>query len=235
MTASRARPFGENLWLIDGPVVSAYGFDFPTRMAVARLPDGSLWLWSPVQLDDDLRRDIADLGEPRYVVEPNKFHHLALADWKRCWPNLLLFAPPGLARKRRDLHFVAELTSEPPAEWRAEIDQVRVDGSFIMTEVLFFHRPSSTCLVGDLIENHDERTATGWRRWLIKAGGVSGPDGGTARGWRLSFVRRERARTAVSHALAWLPQRLVIAHGPCRDVGGTDALRRPLRWLLDGR
>ncbi len=143
------KPVADDLWLIDGPVVHAYGVPFPTRMAVARLAGGGLWVWSPVRLSDDVQEAIRSLGVPLYAVEPNKLHHLALAEWVAAWPSLRLYAPPGLASKRRDLHFFADLTNETPAEWREEIDQVRIEGSVFMTEVMFFHRPSSTCLVGD--------------------------------------------------------------------------------------
>ena len=52
-------PVGKDLWTIDGPVVHAYGFPFPTRMAVVRLSDGGLWLWSPIRLDEPVRRAIS--------------------------------------------------------------------------------------------------------------------------------------------------------------------------------
>ena len=81
------RFLGENLWLVDGPVISVYGLPFSTRMAIVRLKDGGLWLWSPVQLDEDLRREVRSLGEPRYAVEPNKLHHRALAAWVDAWPK----------------------------------------------------------------------------------------------------------------------------------------------------
>ena len=55
------RFLGENLWLADGPVISVYGLPFSTRMAIVRLKDGGLWLWSPVQLDEDLRREVRSL------------------------------------------------------------------------------------------------------------------------------------------------------------------------------
>jgi hypothetical protein len=40
-----------------------------------------------------------------------------------------------------------------------------------MTEVFFFHRASSTCIVGDLIQKHDVRGMPMWLRWFMKAGG----------------------------------------------------------------
>ena len=223
---------GDNLWLISGPVVRAYGLPFPTRMAVVRLEDGGLWLWSPVHLDEGVRREIASLGEPCYAVEPNKLHHLALAEWAAEWPALRLYAPPGLAKKRADLRFAASLVDEAPLEWRGQIDQVLVEGNLWMTEVLFFHRSSSTCLVGDLIQRHEDESLTTLQRWVMKVGGVFGPDGGTPRDARLSFFHRARAREAISRALSWAPRRLVIAHGTCAMGDGADLLCRSFRWLL---
>ncbi|HEX8793199.1 MAG TPA: DUF4336 domain-containing protein, partial [Polyangiaceae bacterium] len=191
---STLEPVGNDLWTIEGPVVRAYGLPFSTRMVVVRLAGGGLWLWSPIRLDEPVRRAVASLGEPRYAVEPNKLHHLALAEWVAAWPSLRLYAPPGLANKRRDLRFVAELTHDAPPEWREEIEQVPIEGNAFMTEVFFFHRRSSTCLVGDLIQNHEQRAKPLWLRWSLRMGGVAGPDGGTPRDARWSFVHRGRAR-----------------------------------------
>jgi hypothetical protein len=183
-------------------------------------------------LTKEVEAAIRSLGEPLFAVEPNKLHHLALAEWVARWPSLRLYAPPGLANKRQDLRFVAELTDEAPPEWQDEIDQTRIEGNRFMTEVIFFHRPSSTCLVGDLIQKHDARESHVWLRWLLKLGGVAGAEGGTPLDARWSFVHRAAARHAISRVLAWAPERLVIAHGPCTMEHGTEAIRRAFRWLL---
>ena len=36
--------FGPYLYSADGPTVSFYGFVYPTRMAIVRLSDGSVWV-----------------------------------------------------------------------------------------------------------------------------------------------------------------------------------------------
>ena len=56
--------FAEGLWLAEGPVVSVAGFRYPTRMAVARLADASLFIWSPVALSPELREEVSALGQP---------------------------------------------------------------------------------------------------------------------------------------------------------------------------
>ena len=56
-----------------------------------------------------------------------------------------------------------------------------------MTEVLFFHRRSGTCLVGDLIQKHDEESLNTWEHRMMEGGGVLGRNGSTPRDWRLTF------------------------------------------------
>jgi len=157
--------FGPSLYSADGSIVSFFGFPYPTRMAVARLSDGSVWVWSPVALTDELADEVQTIGPVRYIVSPNKLHHLFLYEWTDRWPEARLYAPPGLARKKPELPFYAELSDEPSPSWAADIDQVVFRGSLAMEEVAFFHRASRTAIIGDLIQRHSETTISGWKVW----------------------------------------------------------------------
>lgn len=112
-----------------------------------------------------------------------------------------------------------------------QIDQVIFRGSLFMDEVVFFHRASSTCLVCDLIQRHNPAQQTGWQGWLMRFDGLVGVGGSTPREWRASFIHRARARRALETALAWNPDKLVIAHGVWAPSNGADILRRALSWL----
>ena len=142
LMADRLRPFGHGLWVADGPVVDFYSFPYPTRTAIARLSDGSLWIWSPIHLDPQLRDEVEALGQPAHLVSPNKIHHLFLGEWKGAYPSGKLWGLPAVARKRRDRAFAGELGALPPGEWERDIDQVVFRGSLLMDEVVFFHRSS---------------------------------------------------------------------------------------------
>ena len=48
------KPVAPDVWIVDGPVIRFYGLPFTTRMTVIRLPDGGLWLHSPIAMDDGL-------------------------------------------------------------------------------------------------------------------------------------------------------------------------------------
>jgi hypothetical protein len=223
---------GPQLFLSEGPVVRFLGaFPYPTRMGVARLRDGALWVWSPVAIDDALAHELDALGRVAHLVAPNKIHHLYLAAWVERYPDARLYAAPGLAAKRPDLSFHAELGDAPDPTWAEEIDQVVFRGSLFMDEVVFFHRPSRTALVCDLIQRFAPDSLHGWRGLLMRLDGLVGPDGSTPREWRASFWNRRPAREALGKALAWNPERLVIAHGELPEENGRDALAHGLRWL----
>lgn len=108
------KEFGHNIWTADGSeVVAMMGFHYPTRMAVIRLSDKDLFVWSPVSLTDSLRVEIEALGEVRHLVAPNSLHHLFIADWKRAYPDALVYAAPGLREKRKDIAFDNDLRARP--------------------------------------------------------------------------------------------------------------------------
>ena len=225
------KEFGPSIYLANGPTVPFYGFPYPTRMAVVKLSDGSTWVWSPVALTDELADAVEMIGPVRHIVSPNKIHHLFLGEWVERWPDARLYAPPGLAKRRPELLFDAELGDEPDPAWAVDIDQAVFRGSFAMEEVAFFHRVSATAIVCDLIQRHPESKMTGWKGRLMRLDGLVGEHGSTPREWRASFLRRGKARAAREKLLDWNPDRLLIAHGDCAQTGATAIIDRALRWM----
>lgn len=220
-----------DIWIADGPSVSFLGFPYPTRATLIRLRDGNLWVCSPIQLDEGLRLAINALGPVRHIVSPNKLHHLYLDDWARTWPAAKLYASPGLARRRPDLSFESVLTDQPDAAWVDDIDQVIFHGSCVMQEVVFFHRPSKTAIVTDLVQRFDPTSLHGWRRLIMTLDGLVGPHGSTPRELRLTFWNRATARRARRAVIAWDPRRVIVAHGEWVRDDGRAVLERALAWI----
>jgi Domain of unknown function (DUF4336) len=226
------QPFGREIWIAAGPVASFYGFPYSTRMAVIRLSDGSLFVWSPLALSTALRAAVDALGPVRHLVSPNALHHLFLAEWTSAYPEARLYLSPRLRRKRRDLSFNAELGDAPEPAWAGDIDQVVLHGSFALTEIVFFHRHSRTALFADLIQNFPRDWFKGWRGVAARLGGIVTPHPSTPSDWRSSFVNRRAARAAPARVLAWPIERVVIAHGLLPTAGGAAFVRRAFAWLV---
>jgi hypothetical protein len=229
------RRWDDEIWIADGPPVSFFGFPYPTRMTVVRLGDGRVWICSPVRLDESLANAVDEIGPLRHLVEPNKLHHLHLAEWVKRWPEATTHAPPGLARRRPDLRFDEALGDRPNPAWAADIDQVVFRGSLFMDEVVFFHRRSRTAIFTDLIQRFPPASVSGWRGWVMRIDGLVGDKGSTPREWRLAFLGRGRARRALRTVLDWNPRHLVIAHGECARENADAVISSSLSWLGTGR
>lgn len=198
-----------------------------TRMTALQLRDGSVLLHSPVPMDDAAARAVDALGPVRFIVAPNMFHHLFVADAMARWPEARLVAPAKLRRKRPDLRIDDEVES-PPAEWSGEIAPVRIRGSMLGESVLL-HEPSRTLLTADLVENF-VTAADALTRTYLRIGGVYGKPG-----WHrlLRFVYRDRAaaRASIAELLERDFERVVIAHGEPILDRPKDVLREALSFL----
>lgn len=231
------KPLGREIWSVDGPVVRlrylAGSLPFTTRMTVARLPQGELWLHSPVELTPGLRAEIRAMGRVAALVAPNRLHWMALKDWQEAFPEAVTWGAPGVADKadRGGFRIDHVLGQTPPPEWGGAIAQVLVEGGF-MTEAVFLHRPSRTLIVSDLIENFEPRRVRSWLlRQVMRLGGTLDPHGSTPRDLRLTFLgRRAEVRAAVETMLRWAPERVVLSHGRPYLRNGTQELRRALAW-----
>ena len=225
-------PLGDSFWIANGPTVSFFGFPYPTRMAIVRLANGDLFVWSPIALTPELEGQVEALGPVKHLVSPNKLHHLSLSDWRAAFPESRLYAPPGLARRCRDIAFDAELGNAPEPAWAGDIDQVTLAGSFAMTEIVFFHRSSRTALFADLIENFRPDWFRGWRGVLARLDGIVMPNAGAPREWRLSFTDRKAAQAALRQVFVWNAEQVVMAHGEIVREQGTAFIRNSFRWLV---
>src|ERR1700761_4097426 len=223
--------FGPEIWIADGPPVSTGGFHYGTRMAVIRLSDGSLFIWSPIQLTADLRAEVDALGDVRHLIAPNSLHHLFLDDWRRLYSRARSYAPPGLRRKRKDIDFSGDLGNGPIAEWATDIDQVVVPGNLITTEVVFFHRRSATVLFTDLVQQFPPDWFSGWRSTVARWDLMVGPEPGVPRKFRIMFVKRRAARASLALILAWPAEKVLMAHGTPVNQDGQAFIGRAFRWL----
>jgi hypothetical protein len=223
----------EDIWLADGPAANVAGFCYPTRMAVIRLSGDELFIWSPVALSGPLRAAVEALGEVRYLIAPNALHHLFLGEWQRAYPAARLYAPPGLRKRRKDLRFDADLGDVPDAGWADELDQVRIGGNLITTEVVFFHRKSRTVLFADLIQHFDPASFTGWRALVARLDLMTAPEPEVPRKFRMAFVDRPAARGALRNILGWQADKVVMAHADPVLKDGRSFIERAFRWLLE--
>ena len=228
-------PLAPDLWIAEGGIVSFNGFDYPTRMAVVRLADGGLWLWSPIEMDAAIDEEFRALGPVRHLVSPNKLHHLFLGEWQAAFPDAELWGTATTIAKCRNLRFSAALGDDPPAAWDGQIDQFHFSNSPFLDELIFFHRASRTAIIADLAQTFSEAFLNNhWPWWLRSVARLSK----MIEGWgyppidyRISFRDRATARRKIRALIRKHPEHVVVAHGEIVRTNGEAFLRRAFSWL----
>ncbi len=217
----------DDLWIQASPQ-SFFGLHLGTRMTVVRLQGGGLLVHSPIPLRADLKTEVDAIGPVHHIVAPSQGHHLYAGEWKSAYPNALLHAATGLAKRRKDLTIDHELMGEAHPEWRNDLDTTFIDGA-MLNETVFLHRPSRSLIVADAVENFD--TSSHWpTRTYLKVAGIHGRPG-VSRSLRPFFRDKKRARRSIDELLTWDFDRILLCHGDIIESGGNEALREAYRWL----
>ena len=217
-----------DLWIADHDQKIPMGFTVPASMTVVRLGDGELWLYSPGPIDDRMAEEIQSFGPVRYLVAPNRFHHLHLPAAVARFPEADVLGAPGLAEKRKDIAFTGTLGVA--SAWGTELQPIPIDGMPSFNEVAFCHHPSGTLLVADLLFNLQQDL--GWLTSLyFRLTGVSRRVA-MSRLFRLSI--RDRAACAASclRLLQCPFDRLIPCHGDIVPEGAKPQVEAALAWIF---
>jgi hypothetical protein len=227
------REFGKNLWIADGPLVRDIGLLFPTRMTVAKLSTGDLWVSSPVPVPSETLEHITEKGPVRYLVVGTPRHVWRLSEWHKLFPEAEMWGPKHspFTLKKGHLPFTGTLGDTPPACWAADLDQLPFKGNPLIEEVVFLHKASRTVILDDLIQNIPPLEGRPIRNAVFRLAGVAYPEGGVPRDGRLTFVHRAVARRSLEKLLSWDFDKLIIAHGPCVETDAKPFVERAFSWL----
>lgn len=200
-----------------------------TRMTVVRLRDGSLWVHSPITPSSDLTRDLAAVGQVRYVVAPNRSHHLFFLPFLAAYPSADGFIAPGLETKRPDLQRFPHVPAKAP--WSDELQGFLIEGLPVLNETVWFHHATGTLVITDLLFcfSSENRGLTGLVAGVLGVRGTLG----MSRTMKL-LVKDKPALKRSAEALMALPvRRIIVAHDEIIDQQPADRLARAFSWLRE--
>src|SRR6187551_2068729 len=82
----------DSIWVTERPVWFG-GIRQRARTTVVRLAGGALWVHSPCAPTDEVCAALNALGEVRFIVVPNCFHHLQTPATAAKYPQALVVGP----------------------------------------------------------------------------------------------------------------------------------------------
>jgi hypothetical protein len=218
----------DQLWERDEPM-TVLGIELGHRMTVVRLPDGSLWVHSPVAYSDPLAAALAELGPVGHLVAPNYMHDTYLEGWLPRLPGVRFHAPRSFHKVFPQHRLTDVLGPEPPPAWGGVFEQLVVQGAPRLHEVVFLHRPSRSLIIADLAFNLGPDMS--WlSRQLCR---LNGCHCRFTPSRLLRSIIRDRAafRASVDRILGWDFDRIIVSHGAIVTEDAKEALRRAYAFL----
>ena len=198
-----------------------------TRMTVIRLQDGALWVHSPIEPTTNLLAELSSLGEVRYVLAPNRTHHLFFRRFLKSFPQARGFVAPGLAEKVNDLsQYPVVPTPEP---WQDELQSWFIDGLPVLSETVWFHEYTGTLLLTDLLFCFGTNN-TGLATLVARLLGVYDRLGMSLT-MKLMTKDKQALRRSIEPLLSLPVQRIVLAHDQIIEEQPTIRLKEAFEWL----
>ena len=240
MKLNQVKSIAEDLWLIEAAQKYS-GLEVGTRMTIVRLEDDKLLLISPIVISGKLKDEIETLGSVAYIVSPNLFHHTHIESCCSAFPDAQLYVAKGLPRKRPDLKGYNIIPDKIPSEWAVSLDMVYFDGFRVaefggaqdLNEAVFFHRPTNTLIVTDIVFHFTENSSF-LTRLVARALGIYRKVGSSPYDKR-AVKDHKIMREARDKLLAWPFDRIILTHGDIVESEAKVKFELAYRWLSTPR
>ncbi|MFO0722922.1 MAG: DUF4336 domain-containing protein [Myxococcota bacterium] len=181
------------------------------RTSVVRLEDGTLLIHSPAPPTEPLTQALAKLGEVRWLVVPNCFHHLGTPAAAAAFPKAKVVAPKSAAARNPALRIDIDLADPALNEALPELLRIPLEGVPFLDETLLYHRPTETLFGADAALWADARDHWSWRFAARLTGCYQRlsvpPD------VRKKVVDKAAAGRSIGKLQGLSIQRLIIGHG----------------------
>lgn len=223
------------IWLLEYPVRFA-GMELFGRTTIIRLENGELIVHDPCVVIENIKDQINDLGVVKYIIAPGTYHHLYVAEFQEAYPDAETFLCPGLESKRPDLKFDWLLGNKVDNRWADVLEQVLLQGTRHITEVAFFHKPSDTLILVDLLENigDDYQHQAGLLLrfyWKVIFRMWNNPK--AAPEYQLGWGNKEIVKAGLNKILSWDAKRLILSHGENIEGDVNQILRKAWKSVLN--
>lgn len=231
------RNIDRNLWAVEQPF-KYFGLEVGTRMTILRLSTGDLVAISPIKLERETIEQIALIGEVKYIIAPNLYHHLFIQDFRSIYPEAQLWATSSLANKRPDLAIDVPIMERQNSLFN-EIDYLLFDGFqtlFLngytpLNEYVFCHRSSRTLILTDTAFYFDESFISLTQLIAKLMGGYKLLRPSPLE--KIATKDKQAVKNAVDRVLEWDFDRVIVAHGSIVETGGKQKFKSGYDWFLN--
>lgn len=214
----------DNLWMLRYPL-KLVGCSLGRNVTVIRLSTGQLVVHSTAPFTQEDISRILSWGEPAWLVDSTNFHDTCADLGRAAFPDIPYLIPSGFPKATGRLeHSILPC----PEEWGDELQVVELAGMPKLNEHVFFHAPSRTLILSDLLFNLGE-DAGKWTTFFFRV--VSGMSGypNQSRLFRSMIRDPDAFRRTLDIMMEWDFERVIVAHGEPITVDAKEIVRTILQ------
>ena len=218
----------ENIWVQRFPL-SLFGTQIGRTTTIVRLRSGELAIHSTAPFTASDINAIGALGRPSWLVEATLLHDTFSEAGHTAFPGIPYLVPegfPGLGNASSALRYITSLRT-PPTAWLGELDVLQLEGMPRVRERVFFHQPTRTLIVADLVFNFGP-ASTPWTRWFFRYAGGIRQFPGMTRLFRGCIRDRAAFAESIRQMMRWDFDRLIVGHGDIIESGARAKLAAAL-------
>jgi len=209
-------PLAENLWLLAYPL-TILGLDIRRNVTVIRLASGELVIHSTGPFTAEDQAAVAALGPVGWMADAMLDHDTFASRGRASFPGCPYLAPQGFSA-------ASEPLLPAPAAWAGQIEVLKIEGAPSFSEHVFWHRPSRTLIVADLVFNFEAPPF--FAKLLLGAAITSGARPGMSRRFLHAVTDRAALSASLERMMQWDFDRVVVGHGDVIRTGAREKLRR---------
>ncbi|KAG7093712.1 hypothetical protein E1B28_007366 [Marasmius oreades] len=230
-------------------------FKIGGRGTLVRMNNGSVAVFSPIALTEEVKQKVASMGEVKYITALDFEHHMFLGPWNKEYPNAKVIGPEGLPEKRKkqgdeDVPFNVIFEASKNRETRVDPEfDAEFDYEYVHAhsnkELVFNHKPTKTLIEADLIfnlpalEQHEKSGIDPNSGILTKIFNSLMHTRGEALAQKrviwygTSAKDRNAFNDSMARINAWDFERLIPCHGEVVEKDAKTVFQKIMQWHLE--
>lgn len=150
------------IWVTERPVWFG-GVRLRSRTTVVRLSGDALWVHSPCAPSAEVCAALDAIGEVRWIVVPNRYHHLEAPATAARYPKAHVVGPPSALQRNPGVRLTHRLDDPEYVRATPELTPFELGGVPFLDETVFFHAASGSLIAADLLISACARDHWTWR------------------------------------------------------------------------
>lgn len=206
-------------------------FKIGARATAIKLQNADVVVVSAIKSTSKIEETLASLGKVKYIVAPDREHHLQLEEYAKLYPDAKLIGVEGVPEKHPNLKFHKIFGDKKYDDvrigWEDEIETCYFPGH-INKELAIFHKKSKSLVEADLLFNlpgyeqyENSSSSAGIMGWLspfrfLKADSLTHK----RFNWYMAGEDRTAMKASLDRMSGWDFDRIIPCHGEVIETNG---------------